>query len=357
MTQSEDLRRPVSSDHGQLARHRLPAPAGSCPYPPPVRRTLLLLLLVLLVPAGASAQVPDGPQGVGVVPAPDDPRRSPSGTFLELGRVQAGVAVVGTVVVRNQGSASRLVLLYASDALPSRGGGFAFTDRLAPDKEVGRWLTLATDHVTVPASGEARVGYRLVVPSGTQGGEYVGGVVAEPPPPTGSGVRTTTRVAMSVYLTVPGGAPGATPGRGRPDGRLVLDDVQPGKKGGRTCPVVRYSNDSQQVLDPSLEVSTNGTFGGSSYRRARTGAVLPGSSARVPLPCLDRPLGPSTLRVRLRTPEGVTTDQSRDLYVPWPVVVSLLLLLLLLAAVVTTGARGLLAKRSAGPVDEGSSPS
>ncbi len=321
-----------------------------------MRRVLLLLLLALCVPGVALAQ--PGPQGVGVVPAPDDPHRSGSGTFLEIGTVKKGVPVVGTVVVRNQGTSPRLVLLYASDAIPSRGGGFAFTDRLADDDEVGSWMRLAADRVTVPASSEVRVGYRLVVPEGAQGGEYVGGVVSEPPPPPGaSGVQTATRVAMAVYLTVPGGAPGATPNRGRPDGRLALDDVRQVERGGRTCPAVRYTNDTQKVLDPSVRVSVDGPLGGTSYKRTRTGAVLPGSSATVQLACLERPIGPSTLRVELTTPQGTVRDQSKGFYLPWPVVVALFLLLLLLAAVIATGVRGLLRKRETGPSAEAGSHS
>ncbi|MCW2606650.1 MAG: putative protein of unknown function cell surface [Frankiales bacterium] len=316
---------------------------------------MLLLLVLLALPAGA--QVPEGPSGVGVAPAPGSRYASSSGTFVELGTVALGRAVTGEVVLRNQGSEASRVLLYASDALPSQGGGFGFSERSAPDTQVGSWLVLDRAEVTVPPRGEVRAGYRVLVPTGTEGGEYVGGVVAEPSvPEVTGGLQTSTRVAMAVYLTVPGGSPGATPGRGRPDGTLELTRLSTRTDGSKVCPVVSYRNESQKVLDPSAEVVADGVLSSSSYRRARTGAVLPGSQAEVVLPCLDRPVGPSTLRVRLKTSTGLLEDQSRDLYLPWPVGLALLLLLLLVLAVVTTYLRGRRSARSAEPVAEPPSP-
>ncbi|MCW2779545.1 MAG: hypothetical protein JWN17_3270 [Frankiales bacterium] len=309
----------------------------------------LLLVLLLLLPVGvAGAQTPEGPQGVGIAPAAGSPYASASGTFLELGTVTPGRAVSGTVLLRNQGTQARTVLLYASDAVPSQGGGFGFTERTAPDTQVGRWLTPDRTRQSVPARGGAEFSFSLTVPVGTQGGEYVGGIVAEPAEaPTGAGVQTLTRVAMAVYLTVPGGARGATPGRGTPNGKVVLTAVRPGHDGGRSCPVVSYRNDSQQVLDPEVEVTSKGLLGSGAYHRDRVGAVLPGTSATVRLPCVDRPLGTSTLRVVLMAPTGPQDYAASDLYLPLALVLALLLLLLLVLAVLTTALRGRRARSNA----------
>lgn len=308
-----------------------------------MRRLLLVLLLLVAVPVlpPASAQSPEPQQGVGVAPPPGARYASASGTFLELGQVRPGTPVTGAVLLQNPGSAARRVFLYASDALPSRGGGFGFSDRTAADSQVGSWLVLDRAVVTVPARGQVSAAFRLVVPAGAEGGEYVGGVVAEPADtPTGSGLQTATRAAMAVYLTVTGGRPGATPGRGRPDGRLEVVDLATRPDGSRTCPVLTYRNDSQQILDVEVRARTRGLIGGSSYRKDRVGAVLPGSEAAVALPCLDRPLGPGTLRVDVSAPTGASDYTERLLYLPPALVAALLLLLLLVLAVVTTALRG-----------------
>lgn len=318
------------------------------------RRTLRAMprLLVLAVLAGvltspALAQTPPpAAQGVNVAPDPASTRKSSAGTLAELGTVTPGRAVTDAVVVRSSFADAREVLLYPADAQPAVGGGFGFLGRDDPQQQVGSWLRLAQGRVTVPAGGTVRVPYTLTIPPGTEGGEYVGAVVAEPVEQgAGAGVQSRTRFAMAVYLRVPGGPSGATPGRGDPAGRVVVDSVEQRFDGKQACPVVRYRNDSQDVVDPVATVRTEGVVGGTSYRKERVGALLPDSSAEVALPCLDRPLGPGRVEVELTSPKGGGTEVDRYTWLPWPLLLSLLMLLLLAAALVTTFIRGLLRKK------------
>jgi hypothetical protein len=324
-------------------------------------RAVLVAVLLLAAPASAStaaqaAPSPQpGPQGVAVTPAPDSPHRSASGTFVELGTVTPSRTVTDAVVLTNAADTAQQTYVYGADAIPSRGGGFAFTPRIGRNAQVGRWLRVATPTVTLPAHGSMRVTYRVTVPTGTPGGEYVGGIVTEPIRTTaGSGLTTVTRFAMSVYLRVPGGTTGTTPGRGRPNGHLVITKLQIRYDGSKACPTVSYRNDSQDILDPSLQVRTSGPLGGSQYRQQRTGAVLPDSSADVRLPCIKRPLGPGRLEVRLSTPKGDAAQAVTFTWLPLPLVISLLLLLLLIGALVTTFLRGWLRRRSDDDEDEDS---
>lgn len=308
-----------------------------------------LLVLAALVAVGAAAvptvqaqTPPAAAEGVNVMPDPASARKSQAGTIAELGTVVLGEPVVDAVVVRSSFDEPREVLLYAADAQPAVGGGFGFSERGAAQEQVGAWLRLEQERTTVPAGGTVRVPYTVTVPSGTEGGEYVGAVVAEPVAQAGgSGVQSRTRFAMAVYLRVPGGPASATPGRGRPDGRIVLEALVPGFEGSRACPVVRYRNDSQDVVDPAATVRTEGAVGGSSYRQERVGALLPGSSAEVALRCLQRPVGPGSLSVVLSSPRGGGAETARYTWLPWPIVLALLLLLLLVAALLRTVARGL----------------
>lgn len=323
----------------------------------PMRRLLVLPLVVaLLIPGGgALAQTPPAPaQGINVVPAPESPRRSEAGTLVEAGTVTPEEPVTDAVLVRSSFDEPREVLLYAADAQPAAGGGFGFSAREEKQEQVGQWLRLAQNRITVPADGEVRVSYTLTVPPGTQGGEYVGGIVAEPvEAAAGSGVQTRTRFAMAVYLRVPGGSADATPGRGSPGGKLVVEAVEPGFDGNGACPRVRYRNDSQDVVDPVARVTVDGLLGDSSYTEERVGAVLPDSSAEVQLPCIDRPVGPGRIVVELTSPRGGGRESATYTWAPWPFVLALLLLLLLIGALVTTFLRGFWRDRRAkGPATE-----
>lgn len=320
-----------------------------------MRRLVVLALLVgaLTTPALAQTPPPAPAQGVNVQPDPASTRKSEAGTLAELGDVPPGRPVTDAVIVRSSFDEPREVLLYAADAQAAVGGGFGFTARTDPQQQVGRWLVLEQTRLTVPAGGQVRVPYSLTVPTGTRGGEYVGAVVAEPVDQGATGgVQARTRFAMAVYLRVPGGAPGSTPGRGRPDGQIVLEKVDPGFDGNRSCPVVSYRNDSQDVVDPVAEVRTEGLLGGTSYRRERVGALLPEARADVRLPCLDRPLGPGRVSVELTSPRGGGRELAPYTWLPWPFFVSLLLLLLLIGALVTTFLRGMLRRRRRGEDDD-----
>lgn len=310
-----------------------------------MRRLLVLVAcfsVLVAGPVGAGTTPPPEPaQGIDVRPDPASTRKSEAGTLAELGTVEPGQPVRDAVLVRSSFDEPRDVLLYAADAQPAQGGGFGFSGRGDEQTEVGRWLELERERVTVPAGGQVLVPYTLTVPPGTEGGEYVGAVVAEPVVEGASaGVQTRTRFAMAVYLRVPGGAPGATPGRGNPEGEIVVEGVEPGFDGSKACPVVRYRNDSQDVVDPVVVVTIDGPLGASSYRHERVGALLPDASAEVALPCLDRPLGVGRINVELTSPQGGGRESSDYTWLPWPFLVSLLLLFLVLAALLTTLLRG-----------------
>ncbi len=313
-------------------------------YAPAVRRLVVPLLLVLLLATpGASAQQPPVPsgQGVNVVPSPDSRYRGANGTVAELGQVAPDQPVRDAVLVRSSFDEDREVLLYGADAVPARGGGFGFDARTDSREQVGAWLSVA-ESVVVPARGEVRVEYTVAVPAGTPGGEYVGGLVAEPVgQAAGSGVQTVTRFAMALYLRVPGGSAGETPGRGSPDGRFVFERLELRRQGDLVCPVTSYRNDSQDILDPTASVRVEGVLGrGGSYEQ-RGGAVLPGSAATVELPCVGRPLGPrGRVEVTLSTPRGTERLTADAAWLPWPFVVACLSLLLLLVALLLLLLRG-----------------
>ena len=318
-----------------------------------MRRTLLAAVLVVLSAvappsAGSAAASPSAPGGVSVVPVDDSPYRSETGQFIELGTVRPGVVLSDQLLVRTSSDVPQDVVIYPVDAAPALGGGLGYSEREQTPTQVGAWLSLSEEQLTLQPQGTAKVRFELRVPAELEPGTYVGGVAAEPAAQAQSGaVGTRTRYAMPIRFVVPGGAPGVTPGRGRPDGTLVVTDVELRTDGDRVCPTVRYENQTQDVLDPIATVTVDGPLGGAtSGRLAGVGPVGPGDAEQAELPCVERAVGPSRVEVALASPGGDARGAADSFWLPTPVWLGLLLLLILLLALGTTGVRGLRRRRA-----------
>jgi hypothetical protein len=309
------------------------------------RRTCAVLACALSAVVGAPPAMAAStqPSGVSVTPVPGDRYASASGTHLELGLVQPASPLVDRVRVLNVGSDPLTVDLYGADAIPAFNGGFGFSARGAATRDVGAWITLAATRLQLPPHSTTTLGFRLLVPPGASGGEHVGGIVAEPVTTAGgSGVQTKTRFAMGVYLRLPGTpSPSATPSGGgngngnsaKPPTTVTVTKLDLPLHGRDVCPTVHYRNDTGDVIDPSASLTVSSSWGLGTHRVKvdRLGAVLPGASATVKLPCVRRVApGPDSVTLTVASPKG-TTRTTRDLFVaPWPLFVALLFLLLLL---------------------------
>ncbi|MDP9797239.1 hypothetical protein J2S43_005751 [Catenuloplanes nepalensis] len=109
-----------------------------------------------------------------------------------------------SVVVTNFSGAQVTFKLYANDAVNTPTGGF---DLLAGDKkptDVGAWIRLAEDSVTIPAGGSATVPFTLTVPANGTPGDHTGGIVAALVPAGNGPVTVENRVGTRVYLRVHG---------------------------------------------------------------------------------------------------------------------------------------------------------
>lgn len=295
----------------------------------------------LAVPAVAAT--PSQQSGVSVTPVPGDRFASKSGTHLELGVVTPGAPLDDRVRILNVGSDPATIDLYPADAIPALNGGFGFTAEGQPTHDVGSWIRLAANRLQLPGNSSTVVPFRLVVPNGAGGGEHVGGIVAEPTTTNGSGggVQTKTRFAMAVYLTVPGRptqspAPGQSPGgngSGPPPTTVTITKLTLHPNGRDICPRVHYANPTGAVIDPSARLTIESSVGlGARHLTVdRLGAVLPGASATVTLPCVHGvPPGPDTVRLTLTSPQGTSTTTT-DVFVDgWPLFLALVFLVILL---------------------------
>jgi len=308
---------------------------------------LLCVALLPAVSAGAQtappASEPPAPSGITVRPAPGSKSVSKSGSHFELGVVTPGTPWRGAVFLRNLGDTTETSDLYGADAIPARGGGFGFTPRGEKPTDVGAWITLDKSRITLKARETATVGFSVAVPTSAPGGERVGGVIAEPVEAvSGGGFSVGTRIAVAVYLTVPGSAGAPL----RPS--LTITKLRIPVRNGQACPSLSYTNDGTAVLDPTARITVDPVLGGSakSYPAGKVGGLPPGGSIDVELPCVRSvPPGPSRITIELDYPGGTASDDVRVTHWPFAVIAAGILLLLVLLALLAMLLRSLLKRR------------
>src|SRR5262249_8376221 len=89
-----------------------------------------------------------------------------------------GAAVTGPTQVSNASEGPLPLRVYASDAFNPRAGGF---DLLAAGKkpvDVGAWVKVDQENVTVPGRGRSIVPFTLTIPANATPGDHAGGIVA-----------------------------------------------------------------------------------------------------------------------------------------------------------------------------------
>ena len=267
------------------------------------------------------------------------------GLALLVDSVRPGEEVAGTVVAVNTSDEDVRVALYAADGAPAAGGDFGYTTRDEPTTAVGEWIELSESELTLAPGDRVPVDFRLKVGADAFDGRNVGAIVVEPldQPVTGA-FSTRTRYAMPVTVVVEGGrprpSPAASPSAEPLEGEqqpLQLRNLEPGERGAQLCPTVVLGNVGTSERSARVTVTTDGPFSGRSSAVTELDVPAAGTTRRVELACVDRPLGPGRVRVSV----GDESELDKQVFwVPVSVFLSLLLLLLVICALLTTYLRG-----------------
>ncbi|MBO4161350.1 WxL protein peptidoglycan domain-containing protein [Micromonospora antibiotica] len=141
----------------------------------------------------------------GVAPStPKGPNGRPAFTY----KLDPGATLTDYVAVTNHSARPLTLNLYASDAFTTAQGGF---DLLAGGQEptdVGTWVRLTGDTVTIPSLSRLDVPFTLTVPHNATPGDHAGGIVAALAATTadaqGNQVAVDHRVGARIYLRVSG---------------------------------------------------------------------------------------------------------------------------------------------------------
>lgn len=114
--------------------------------------------------------------------------------------------------VTNSGAAAGTVRLYGVDATTGRTSGAVYRSRQDERKDVGSWLTLGSDELTLQAGENRVVPVTVQVPASVRPGQHLGGIVAENTAvqqATGGGavqVNIQNLAVMAVQVNLIGGA-------------------------------------------------------------------------------------------------------------------------------------------------------
>jgi hypothetical protein len=121
--------------------------------------------------------------------------------------VDPGSTIDDFVVVSNVGAEDTNVDLRSNDAVTTEDGAFTIVSNDLPNKEVGKWIDIKENILTVPAGKALKVPFKIQVPADAKPGEYAGGLSiteVDKPDGTASPLSVKTRIGNRIYLTVKG---------------------------------------------------------------------------------------------------------------------------------------------------------
>jgi hypothetical protein len=101
-----------------------------------------------------------------------------------------------SVSVKNIGSASGTIDLFPVDAITSQSSGTAFTDPHHPQHDVGAWIRLSRQQITLNPGQSQDIPFSLNVPNHVRPGQHGGGILAEVPMQARSSTSASTRTAF-----------------------------------------------------------------------------------------------------------------------------------------------------------------
>lgn len=316
-----------------------PAPAAAAPTPNPTPG-----------PSDKPAPPPVPDNGVRTWSVrPAGPNGGPDNrTHITL-QGNPGTRLTDRILVTNQSVVPVAFEVYGTDAYNTPDGLFDLLPAAAKPLDLGTWFSFTHPVVLVPAGGSVAVPFTLTIPASAVPGDHAGGVVVSLARTAGApGVNVDSRVAVRVYLRVPGHL--------RP--RLETGSIRATYHGVANPFGHGYVNVAYQVTNPGnirlqahVKITVKGMFGNTlaTLIPKDLAELLPGQSATYHATLRHIfPAGPLTVTVALEPfpdptqPVGqAVPSSSKDGFtwaMPW-------LLILLIVLVLAAGAGAWLLRR------------
>ncbi|MHB1536537.1 MAG: hypothetical protein ACYC1D_18380 [Acidimicrobiales bacterium] len=161
-------------------------------------------LVGLALPAAAAAGATSSPAVFGVRPAYTGQTTLHAGHF-DYALARGGNVADGIELI-NESLGVITLHVYGVAALPLAGGKIAPGQPGGGPGSVGRWIHVSRPTVTLLPHRSSVDAFTLAVPGDVPSGDYLGAIVASygDQAPTGNGLATQTRAALSVHVRVLG---------------------------------------------------------------------------------------------------------------------------------------------------------
>lgn len=144
--------------------------------------------------------------GLGGKPANPDPA-VPRSHDIFIYTLKAQQSKDDAVVVANNTDKPQTIGLYTTDAVVTNTGAFSCEQRVESRDDVGSWIKLSKNEVTLQPGTNEKVSFKITAPKRVDVGEHNGCLAFEPKDNEGEvegNVRIRTRSAVRVAVTIPG---------------------------------------------------------------------------------------------------------------------------------------------------------
>lgn len=220
---------------------------------------IVVLGVMLAAPFGSSiAHADSGSAQFGLQPVLYDPANPLTKSYFIFDS-KPGIVVKSQVRVTNSGTATGSVSLYPVDATTGQTSGAVYLNRDDPRKDVGSWVTLGAQQLTLAPGKSQVVPFQVTIPSEVRPGQHLGGLVAEnlgqrDSTPTPNPTQNTTfqiniknLMIVAVQVNLPG----------TPVEQLAATGVQAGGENGYQQLLVALSNTGTVMIKPygSMQVA------------------------------------------------------------------------------------------------------
>jgi hypothetical protein len=217
-----------------------------------------MLIIAVLLAGGFSSSVAHAAGGpnFGLQPVLYDPSQPATKSYFVF-NAKLGTSVHTRVRVTNSGTATGTVNLYAVDATTGQTSGVVYLSHNDVRRDVGAWITLDMQHVTLAPGQSQIVPFQVAIPATIWPGQHVGGIVAESmtqessSKPSSLQIKVQNLTIVAVQVNLPG--PQVE--------QLAATGIQPGGANNYQTLLVGLRNTGTTMLKPSGEMQVTDSQG------------------------------------------------------------------------------------------------
>lgn len=223
----------------------------------------------------------------------------------------AGSVIDDAVTLYNYGNQQLTFRVYATDAFTADNGEFDLLPGSEPPADVGSWVTVAQEYITVDPGAQATIPITITIPDGASPGDHTGAVLASNDArsegPDGDTVVLDRRTGTRLFLRV----------NGPLNPELAVEDLSTdydpavNPLAGSAQVTYTIANRGNVRLSGSSDVSVSGPFGLGEQTLPATDfpELLPGGSITVTADVDDVPaFGLAITTVRLE-PDSIDDEE------------------------------------------------